>query len=224
MLVTRLNDRLMQKLKKSRRQLFDEFEKSALKPLPSTPYEFADWATPRVGANYHVSFDDHWYSVVYTLYGQQLDLRATATTIEVFRGGKRETSHARSYEKNGYSTKKEHMPKGHREYAEWTPERLVAWANTVGPMTAAVVETIMASRPHPQQGFNACLGVMRLRHRYKDDRLERACTRAKERRACSYNSVAAILKNNLDKDESPVEEAQGSLPLHGNVRGPDYYQ
>ena len=185
LLVTRLNDRLMQKLKRSRRQLFDELEKSALKPLPSTPYEFADWARPRVGLNYHVNFDDHWYSVLYTLYGQQLDLRATATTIEVLRAGKRETSHPRSYVKNGYSTKKEHMPKGHREYAEWTPERLISWANTVGPMTAAVVETIMASRPHPQQGFNACLGVMRLRHRYKDDRLERACTRQRAARAAT---------------------------------------
>jgi transposase len=117
-LVTRLNDRPMQKLKKSRRQLFDELEKSALKPLPSMSYEFADWALPRVGLNYHVNFDDHWYSVLYTLYGQQLELRATATTIEVFRGGKRETSHARSYEKNRYSTKKEHMPKGLRRFRE----------------------------------------------------------------------------------------------------------
>ena len=224
LLVVRLNDRLMKKLKKSRRQLFDEMEKSSLKSLPSTPYEFADWAKPRVGINYHVTFDEHHYSVPYTLSGQQLELRATATTVEVFRGGKREASHGRRYEKNGYSTKVEHMPKGHREYAEWTPPRLIAWAKTVGPMTAAVVEAIMADRPHPQQGFNACLGVMRLRHRYTPERLERACTRAKERRACSYTSVAAILKNNLDKDESPAEESQGSLPLHGNVRGPDYYQ
>jgi transposase len=101
LLVVRLNDRLMKKLKKSRRQLFDEMEKSSLKSLPSTPYEFADWAKPRVGINYHVTFDEHHYSVPYTLSGQQLELRATATTVEVFRGGKREASHGRSYEKNG---------------------------------------------------------------------------------------------------------------------------
>ena len=222
-LVARLNDRVMKKLKKSRRQVFEEVERSALKPLPSAPYEFAEWARPRVGLNYHVEFDDHHYSVPYALYGHRLDLRATATVIEVFRGGRREASHARSYVKHGYSTKGEHMPKGHREYAEWTPERLITWARTVGPMTAAVVEEIMLSRAHPQQGFNACLGIMRLRGTYDDKRIERACSRAKERRACSYRSVAAILQNNLDKDERPVEEQQSCLPLHENIRGADYY-
>ena len=222
-LMARLNDRVMKKLKKSRRQLFDDVEKSALKPLPSAPYEFADWERPRVGLNYHVEFDDHHYSVPYALYGHRLDLRATATTIEVLRGGRREASHPRSYVKHGYSTKGEHMPKGHREYAEWTPERLINWAKTVGPMTAAVVEEIMLSRAHPQQGFNACLGIMRLRGNYDDKRIERACARAKERRACSYRSVAAILQNNLDKDETPLEEQQTCLPLHENVRGSDYY-
>ena len=222
-LVEKLNNKMMKKLKKSRRQLFDELEKSALKPLPSEPYEFADWERPRVGLNYHVEFDDHWYSVHYTLYRQQLDLRATATTIEVFRGSKREASHARSYVKHGYTTKSEHMPRGHREYAEWTPERLIGWAKTVGPMTAAVVEEIMLSRAHPQQGFNACLGIMRLTRDYEPERIERACARAKERRACTYRSVAAILQNNLDKDDSPLEEPQGSLPLHENLRGSGYY-
>ncbi len=222
-LVTRLNDRLMKKLKKSRRQLFDELEKDALKPLPSAAYEFADWEKPRVGLNYHVEFDDHHYSVPYTLYGHELDLRATASTIEIFRGGRREASHARSDVKHGYSTKAEHMPKGHREYAERTPERLIAWAKTVGPMTAAVVEEIMLSRAHPQQGFKACWGIMNLRRDYEDKRIEKACARAKERRACSYRSVAAILKNNLDKDESPLVEQQSHLPLHENLRGAGYY-
>ncbi len=159
----------------------------------------------------------------YTLYGHELDLRATATTIEIFRGGKRETSHERSSVKHGYTTKAEHMPKGHREFAEWTPERLIIWAKTIGPMTAAVFEEIMLSRPHPQQGFKACRGIMNLRHDYEDKRIERACARAKERRACTYRSVAAILQNNLDKDETPLEEQQTSLPLHENLRGADYY-
>lgn len=222
-LVTRLNDRLMKKLKKSRRQIFEELERAALKPLPSAPYEFADWAKPRVGFNYHVEFDEHQYSVPYTLYGHELDLRATATTIELFRGGKRETSHERSSVKQGYTTKAEHMPKGHREFAEWTPERLLSWAKTIGPMTAAVCEEIMLSRAHPQQGFKSCRGILNLRHDYDDKRIERACARAKERRACTYRSVAAILQNNLDKDEKPLEEPQTSLPLHENLRGATYY-
>jgi transposase len=223
-LVERLNNRPMRRLNKSRRQLFEEMERSALRPLPTSPYEFADWRQPRVHVDYHVEFDEHFYSVPYLLVGEQLNLRATATTVELFRNNHRITSHVRSYdERQRYVTKPEHMPKGHREYAEWTPPRLIAWANGVGPYTAKLVEEIMLSRKHPEHGFRACLGVMRLRERYKDERIERACERAVKRRACRFRSVEAILRHNLDQEPVAVEEAQRALPLHGNVRGPGYY-
>jgi transposase len=197
-LVARLNNRPMQKLKKSRRELFEEMERSALRALPSTRYEFAEWAKPRVHVDYHVAFDDHLYSVPYQLLGELVDLRATATTIEVFRGGRRVASHARSAEMQRHTTNPEHMPRGHRDYAEWNPPRLIAWAKSVGPWTAKLVEELMTRRRHPEHGFRPSLGVMRLREEYPDERIERACERAVRRRACSYKSVVAILKNNLD--------------------------
>ena len=221
-LVERLNERPMRKLGKSRMQLFEEIERSALRPLPPVPYEYAEWARPRVHIDYHVEFDRHYYSADHHLVGQRLDLRATSMTIEIFRRGLRIESYTRSYVKHGYTTKPEHMPKHHREYAEWTPARLVGWAKSIGPHTAALAEAIMQQRRHPEQGFKAGLGLLRLRNRFPIERIERAAERALRRGAISYQSVISILANNLEAVEDEPEQA--SLPLHTNIRGPDYYQ
>lgn len=221
-LVEKLNNKVMRKLKKSRRQVFAELEQTTLKPLPRDRWEFSRWAKPRVNIAYHVEYDEHFYSVPYQLVGQQLDVRATETTIEVMRGLSVLTSHARSYEKGKYTTKLEHMPKAHQAQAKWTPERLIEWAKKTGPSTAALVEEIMTRRVHPQQGFLACMGILNLDRDYKPERIEAACGRALKMRACTYKSVKAILRNNLD--QQVLEEApQAALPLHENVRGGGYY-
>ncbi len=222
-LVERLNARPMRRLKKSRRELFETLERSALKPLPSHPYELAVWSQPKVNIDYHVAFEEHFYSVPYQLLGEQLDLRATETTVEIFKGGGRITSHVRSREKHGYTTKVEHMPRGHRDYAEWTPTRLVHWAKTVGPSTADLIEQIMRHKRHPEYGFKGCLGIMRLQQKYPLARIERACTRALKHHAYAYRHVAAILKNNLDAVKDLDGDHQVALPLHGNLRGRGYY-
>lgn len=223
-LVDKLNDRPMRHVKKSRRQLFEEVERAALKPLPATPYELSQWAQPKVNIDYHVVFDDHFYSVPHGLIHQVVDLRATETVVEIFFKGRRITSHLRSDEKGTATTKPEHMPSSHRAHAEWTPSRVLEWAKKIGPSMAALAEEIMRRRPHPEQGFRSCLGLIRLRERYGEERLERACARALRHRAFSYKSVAAILKNNLDRaDELPADGGQPALPLHGNLRGGSYY-
>ncbi len=115
------------------------------------------------------------------------------------------------------------MPTAHREYVEWTPQRLVRWAQKTGPSAAALVEIILSSRPHPQQGFRVCLGIMRLGKEYGEERLEAACQRALYINASSYRSVKSILKNGLDKRPLP-EPAVPSDPIeHANIRGADYY-
>jgi transposase len=222
-LLDRLNARPMRKLKTSRRELFESLDRPVLRPLPASAYELAEWKRPTVNIDYHVEFDDHYYSVPHPLRGEILDLRATTTTIEIFRSGRRVTSHARSYVKYAHTTKPEHMPAAHRAHAEWSPSRLIAWAEKVGPATARLVAAIMESRPHPEQGYRACLGVMRLREHYPDERIERACLRALTLRAVSYRSVQAILKNNRDHEEIFPSSASQPLPLHPNVRGPGYY-
>lgn len=227
-LLEKLNNRMMRKLKKSRRQLFEETERQALLPLPQQPYELAQWATARPNIDYHVQYDDHYYSIPHTLVtglaDRRLDIRATETTVEILYNNVRQVSHQRSYEKHKYTTVTAHMPRSHREQAEWTPSRIVNWAKSVGPSAALLVAELMARRPHPEQGFRSCLGVLRLRKTYPDDRLERACARALRHRACSYKSVEAILKHNLDRQDELPDATQATLPNHDNIRDADYYR
>jgi transposase len=180
----------------------------ALRPLPATPYEYAEWKLVHVNIDDHVEIEGHYYSVPYTLVKQQLEARISAQTIELFHKGKRLASHRRSQQKGRYTTVSTHMPQAHRHYAHWTPQRLIRWAAKAGEATARVVETILTSRAHPQQGFRSCLGLMRLGRRFGDDRLEAACRRALAIGACSYKSIASMLTHDLDRRPCPTTLGQ----------------
>jgi len=222
-LLTRLNARPFKKLPGSRRTAFEQIDQPALRPLPAAPYVYATWKKVRVHIDYHVELDGHYYSVPYALVKQQLDARLSERTVEVFQKGQRVASHVRSPLKGRHTTTPEHMPKAHREYAAWTPQRLVHWAEQSGPATAGVIGHILAHRPHPQQGFRSCLGILRLGERYGNDRLEAACRRALRLNACRYKSIASILERGLDRQPLP-EQQELSLPAaHDHVRGPGYY-
>src|ERR671924_794723 len=173
--------------------------------------------------DYHVEVEGHYYSVPYLLVRQQLDVRLSAQVVELFHKGKRVASHRRSALKGRHTTVAAHMPTAHQRYAEWTPQRLIHWAAHSGPATAQVVETILASRPHPQQGFRSCLGIMRLGKSYGDARLEAACRRALSLGACSYKSIESILKNGLHRPPLPASPPAPAPLHHGNIRGPEYY-
>ena len=222
-LLQKLNDRPMRRLRRSRRELFDEIERAALRPLPERMFELCTWERPRVESDYHVRFNDHFYSAPYQLIGERLDLRATEMTVEVFYRGRRVASHVRDDTPFKYSTLTEHMPRGHKEFAEWTPERLIKWAHKVGPSTAAFIEELMRRKRHPEHGFKACQGIIRLKDKYGEDRVERACQRGLRRRTFSYRSIAAILKHNLDRQVDVEDAPDTPLPTHENVRGSGYY-
>jgi transposase len=223
-LLRELNDRPFKKLPGSRASAFAEIDQPALKPLPAQPYEFAEWKKVRVHIDYHIEFDLHYYSVPHALVGKQLEARATATTVELFHRGVRVASHIRSRRPRHFSTRTEHMPASHREYAKWTPERLREWAATIGTATACVISAILAARRHPQQGFRAALGVMRLGKHYGKPRLEAACERAHQLRITSFKSIESILKNNLERTPLLEETTPRQLPLiHENIRGPEFY-
>ena len=224
-LLSVLNQRQFRKLPGTRMARFEELDKPALQPLPEHHYEYAEWKKVRVNIDYHVEIDRHYYSVPYQLVKKQLDARITAHTVEIFHHNKRVASHKRSYKRGGFATVKEHMPKGHQEHADWSPRRLIRWAGKSGTYTAQVVETIMARKPHPQQGFRPCLGIMRLGKQYGDIRLEKACRRAVAIGSLSYKSIESILKNNLDQQELPGQDPSPEhTPVnHDNVRGPTYY-
>lgn len=220
-----LNQRPFKKLPDSRRHWFETLERSALRPLPVEPYELARWKKARVNIDYHIEVERHYYSVPYLLVRQEVEVRLTAATVEVFHHRQRVASHRRDSRPGRYTTVTAHMPKAHREYAEWTPERLVRWADQTGPSTAALVERILATRPHPQQGYRSCLGILRLGQTYGADRLEAACRRALTIGGFSYKSVDSILKRGLDQQPlpDPTPSTESASPPHANLRGPAYY-
>ena len=218
-----LNNRPMKKYGgESRNELFERIEKAHLKPLPSTAFEYGEWKHARVGMDYHVTFDGHSYSVPYRLVKERVEIRATRTAIQVFRGGKRVASHARGAPFSGSSTASEHMPASHRAHSEWTPNKLVEWGNTVGRNTGALVQLILSDRPHPEMGYRSCLGLQALERTYGKVRLEQASSRAVGLGVRSYRHVATMLKNGLEAvDEN--EDDCSDIPPHENVRGSEYY-
>ena len=222
-LVADLNARPMRRLGVSRRDLFLELDCPALKPLPAEPYEYAEWRPRRVGLDYHIDIDGHYYSVPHRLIREQLDARITAHTIELFRKGERVAVHLRSAVRGRHTTIAEHMPSSHRRYAEWTIERIGREAAALGPSTAKLAALILESRPHPEQGYRACLGILRLARQYGPERLEAACDRGLDIGARSYGSIQSILKHGLDR-RPPKPARQGELlPDHPNIRGSRYY-
>jgi len=221
-LVTALNERVTRHLGASRQALFEEIERPALKPLPVEPYTFAAWKERRVGLDYHVEVDKHYYSVPHQLLRETVWVRITARTVEVFHRGKRVAAHVRSSSNRKHTTVAEHMPSSHRRYADWTPEHLRRRAGEIGPSASALIEIILRERRHPEQGFRASIGIIRLARSYGRDRLEAACARALEIGARSYTSVSSILKNNLDR-RRPASAADGPAITHPNIRGPGYF-
>jgi len=219
-----LNNRKFQKLNTTRRQLFATIDRPALKPLPKRPYEYAEWKKARVNIDYHIEIYRHYYSVPYQLVREQLDVRLTSSSVEVLYKNKRVASHQRSYRKGGFTTLKEHMPKSHQRYLEWTPSRIIRWAEKNGPKTQKLITRVLDSRTHPEQGYRSSLGIMRLGKDYSPQRLEAACERALFINAYSYKSVHSILKKGLDQQPFLFEEIENTQPLnHHNIRGKHYY-
>jgi transposase len=222
--LTDLNTRKFKKLNATRKDLFDSVDKPALLALPPTPYEYAEWKKARVNIDYHVEVDRHYYSVPYQLIKEQVDLRLTATTVEILFKNKRVASHPRSYRQGSFTTLPQHMPKSHQRYLEWTPSRILHWAEKNGPHTKQLLGTILQNKTHPEQGFRSCLGIMRLGKRYSPDRLEAACARALLIKAYSFKSVESILKKNLDQQSLLFDQEESNpIPPHTNVRGKTYY-
>lgn len=224
-LLLEYNQRSFQQREGSRRSLFEKLDQPALKPLPPKPYEYAKWTQARVSLDYHVYVrdDKHYYSVPHKLVGHKLDVRLSATHIECFDCGTRVASHLRSRKEHGHTTRPEHMPKSHREHAKWTPERIIRWVGKAGKAAAEVAEKIIDDRPHPEQGFRACRGLIRLGEKYGADRLEAACARALVLQSSRYKTVNEILKHNLDKQPLPQTQPETPAIEHDNVRGADYY-
>jgi len=219
--VSELNKRLMKGPNASREELFEEIDRPAMRPLPPERYVFAQWKRAKLAPDYHVEFEGHRYSAPHALVGRHIDLRVTAHTVEAFVGGRRICAHPRSLSRRGFTTDPSHMPQSHREHAAWTPERLEAWALKAGPCAAELVKELLRGKVHPQQGFRACVAIIRLEQSYSAARLEAACARALSFRAYTYRNVKTILEKGLDAE--PPREALPAPESHANVRGAAYF-
>jgi transposase len=211
--------------------LYETIDLLALLPLPSAPYEFAEWKMCKLGIDYHVEFDDHHYSAPYTLFKKELWMRSSDKVVEIFYRGDRVASHLRSFIKWKHTTHPDHMPSTHRAYAEWTPDRVIRWAYSIGPSTRDVTEKIMESKDHPEQGFKACTGILSLAKNYGPERLEKACIRALRLHTVNYRSIKAILQHKMESaehlnEEQAIEQPAPQVPSSSpceNVRGGSYY-
>jgi len=222
-LLEELNHKPMQKIGKSRHEIFSEIEKPVLKPLPAYRYQMAEFKRASVNIDYHIEIDKHYYSVPHVYRGKEVVLRYTAHTIEVLCNGKRIASHQRRYQPHKFTTIPEHMPKSHREYKEWSPSRLIRWGKSLDPSVSELFENILASLPHPEQGFRRCLGIMRLEKTYGKQRLILACKRALVLRSYSYQTIKRTLKNNLETKPVPQMEMPLTSVQHENLRGATYF-
>lgn len=222
-LLIKLNEKPLTKIGKSRKELFQEIDKEALKPLPRKPYEFATFKKARVNIDYHIEVDAVYYSAPYQLIRKEVEVRLTTRVVEIYYRGRRITSHMRSYRKGTYVTKDEHRPPSHQKHLEWTPTRMIAWGRQTGEATSNLVAAIFKSRAYPEQGYRACLGIIRLSKHYGATRMEAACKRALDLGAISFQSVKSILEKGLDK--VPAEEGAMQISIeHENIRGSSYYR
>ncbi len=221
-----LNNRPFEKLDATRKSLFETLDKPALKPLSRHRFTYAEWIRAKVSIDYHIEVDHHYYSVPYQLIHERLDVRLTDTIVEIFFKGRRVALHRRSCLRAKHTTLAEHMPKSHQKYLQWTPSRLIRWAGRIGPHTQNLVACILENRPHPEQGYRSCLGLLRLGKRYCPERLEAACGRALAFKAYSYKNVESILKNRLDQQplDACLPQTRLALTEHQNLRGSKYYQ
>lgn len=220
-LLTDLNNRAFQRLPGSRRSVFEGLDRAAMRDLPASPYVFAEWKERTVAFDYHVDVDQHYYSVPHALVGHGVWARYSASSVEVFFRSERVASHVRSYQRGAHTTVREHMPKSHLAHAEWSPKRLIQWGSSIGIHTGAVVEHLLRSKPHPEQGYRACLGLLNLSREYGDGRLEAASALAVRLGSPNRRSVKSILESG--RDLRHTESLDLELPIHGNVRGPGYY-
>jgi len=223
-LLVRINDeRPIRRLGVTRRHLLETLDRPMLKPLPVEPYVFAEWRLRRVGIDYHVDLDRHYYSVPHRFAKAAVEARLTARTVEIFVKGERIAVHLRSSGNGKHTTVQDHMPSSHRRYADWTIDRIRRDAAGIGPAAAGLCDLILAERSHPEQGFRACLGIVRLVKAFGAERVEAAATRALDIGARTYGSVKSILDNNLDRQAASPRATDGVTILHRNIRGSRYY-
>ncbi len=219
-----INGKEMQQYAESRKQLFEQLDKPHLRPLPNHRYVYRDYKKVRVGKDYHIELSGHYYSVPYKLISKEVDVWHSASLVECYHNNVCVAKHIRSTDTlRGKTTESIHMPIAHREYASLTPDKMKKWAEQIGTATSAMVEQILKDAPHDEIGCKKSHGFLNLSKKYSEQQLESACYEAFTQNIKHYKSIEVIIKRQLTsiiKDDSIISV----IPLHENIRGPEYYQ
>jgi transposase len=221
-----LNNRPMKEYGgQTRRQRFEELDKPYAQHLPAEPFKISRVKiNVLVGSNYHIRFEDHFYSVPYNLTGHRVDVYQIGPIIEIYHDNVHVCRHQSGPPNFGYTTITEHMPPSHAFVKGWSKEWFIAKATEIGPATAEAASQIMNARDHVQQGFNAVMGVLRLARVYPPQRVEKACQRATYFKSATFRAIKTILEQHLDKQTFLPLPVQNQPPIvHENIRGAQYY-
>ena len=221
-LLEELNERKTKRIPAGRKQLFEELDKPALKPLVAQPYQFAEFRTQRVQPDYTVSIDNHAYSVPYTYVGTSVDIRVTERVVEVLANGQRIASHPRNSVSGGATVSESHMPENHKKIREWSPSRLFDVAEFIGSDATAFIQYLNPDSLSEISRYKTGTRLLTLSVEYPKERLNAACLRALQAKANGIEQVENILKNNLDQSPKSTQTQDG-LSDHENIRGRDYY-
>ncbi|HDH98080.1 MAG TPA: IS21 family transposase [Deltaproteobacteria bacterium] len=221
----KVNNAPFQRRDISRRELFNEIEKDALKPLPAERYEIKQYQVSKVEYNHHIYLkeDRHYYSVPFQYTGRKVKTKYTSRMVEIFKDGVCVAVHPRDRKKYGYTTETSHMPASHQFVEGWNTDRFVKWASGIGGSVETFINLLLESKEHPQQAFKSCMGVLQLGKKYDPADLEKVCHRAIEFNHISYRFLENALKNNVHKLEEE-ETDEKKIPPHDNIRGKDHYQ
>ena len=222
-LLTDLNHRPFKKMPGCRHSAFMELDQPALKALPVNPYEFKEFKKARVNIDYHIELEGHYYSLPYRLIKQEVEVWYSRNIVECYKDGILVAKHIRSTTPGMHTTVREHMPEGHRAYSDWSPERFKSWALTIGASTCAMVEILLAAKPHVEQAYRSCMGLLGLSRQYGALRLEKACQYALKHKLSRYKQVKAVLEAKLDLKKTSRTETLLMSFAHDNVRGAHYY-
>jgi transposase len=223
-LLIRLNTKPFQKLPGDRTSHFNTYELPAMRALPVQAYQYTFIKKVKVNIDYHVEIEKHYYSVPYGLLKKQIEAHVSEYTVSLYYQNQQVATHLKSERVGGHTTRVEHMPKAHQDYAKWNPERLKGWASNLGVFVLQWVEYQLNSKKHPQQSYRVCLGALNLSKQYNKERLNAACQRALDTGGYRLSNLKIILKNNLDVAEQTSQQPDLLAGLeHDNVRGQDYY-
>mgnify|MGYP001029982126 CR=1 FL=1 len=223
MLLDNLNTKPFKQLPGNRQEAYETLDRPALRALPQHPYQYTDIKAVRVNIDYHVQYDQHLYSVPHQYVGEKLDVHATEYTLTLYFRQQVVASHPRQYQP-GMTTQPAHMPERHRHQGGWTPERLIQWAERIGPDTRLWIESRLHQKAHPEQAYRVCLGLLNLNRNYPPERLNASCRIANREGLNRLKQIRAILNSNRDQLQEQLPLTTTELPQnHANIRGPESF-